>query len=122
VRSGIGPDQFGAIPERGGGGSTSGGRMMCPGCPPSNANHKQIQNTDFQDFAKHLEIFVAIVRIARNSEHRKEMQKLCGRIPRAYTCSYLFALQEFWQSTAGHLKNKSGNESSQNPLLLIQKG
>jgi hypothetical protein len=53
------------------------------------------------------EILVAIPRIARTIENRRNMQKLCGRIPRALTCTHLFALQIFWQSTAGFSKKQA---------------
>jgi hypothetical protein len=34
-----------------------------------------------------------MLRIARNTEHRNRIQKFCGGVPRAYTCTHLFALQ-----------------------------
>jgi hypothetical protein len=60
-------------------------------------------------------ILVAILRIARTSEHRNSMQKLCGGIPRAYTCTHWFALRRILANNSGKAqpakttKKKNGN-------------
>ncbi len=64
-------------------------------------------------------VFVVILRIVRNIEIAKHIQQLCGRIPRAYTCTH----------TSLHFKKKAANHSrqkkkirgtSKKPLLLLE--
>ena len=63
-------------------------RMTCPGCPPplQNTNNYKTQTSNIRSTV--WKIFVVILRIVRNTEITRHIQQLCGRIPRAYTCTH----------------------------------
>jgi hypothetical protein len=83
---------------------------------PSLTNRKQTQTSEFQDFANHLEISVAIPRIPRKLENHRSRPKLSLRIPRAYPCTH-FALQHFGATLlAKHSQAEQKKKKSENAI------
>jgi hypothetical protein len=96
-------------------------RMTCPGCPPPLQNTNTYKNQTSNIMSNIWKVFVVILRIVRNIEIAKHIQQLCGRIPRAYTCTHnSLHFNKILQHSRPQTKAKIRRPSKKLLLLLDQ--